>query len=276
MKNPKKETRNKKIGARKIAGGCFTVLSLLLLGQVTVVMSKRIRSVANPHIYKKNLFAETMLGLTILLASLDITFLFFGKAKNPFLKVIGWIVRITVFFCTAVVLFFGGKIVIGSLIRHRKSAEYAIVLGMALENGRPTKDLLYRLNAALEFLEANPNAKLVITGGNPDKNGVTEAEVMEKMLIKRGVKKERIILEDQSESTKTNFRNTMEIVGCDSPIVLITSNYHMNRAVKIAKKAGFQTVYRLPARSEFFPYATNVFWEVLHNINEYTGIVKDK
>ncbi|MBR3040156.1 MAG: YdcF family protein [Lachnospiraceae bacterium] len=272
-----RESKNMTTGTgRKIVGGVFTALALILTGQVSFVMTRRIHKVAQPKVYRKNLFAEQMLSLMMILTSLDIMLGIFSKFKNRFMKVVGWIFRIIAYFSSAVVLFFSGKIIIGSLIRHRKKAEYAIVLGMALEGGRPSRDLIYRVDCAHKYMLDNPDAKLIVAGGNPDKNGITEAQVMKKLLLKRGVAKERIFLEDKSDSTKKNFNNSMEIISPDTPFVLITSNYHMNRAVKIAKKAGFHSVYRLPARSEFFPYATNVFWEVLHNINEYTGIVKDE
>ena len=269
------DMKQNKSKTRFILGGIFTALCAFLLFQVSFVMTRRIRKVSNPKIYRKNLFAEQVLSLCMLLTSLDIMFNLFTRMKNKFLKAIGWIVRVITYAASAVVLTFSTFIVIGSFMRQRKKAEYAIVLGMALEEGKPTRDLVYRVEMGKKYLDEYPDSKLVLTGGNPNPDEPTEAEVMEKILLKMGVSKDRLILEDKSESTKTNFQNTMEIIGADTPVVLITSNYHLNRAVKIAKKAGFKTVHRLPARSEFFPFAVNVFWEVLHSINEYTGIVKD-
>ena len=260
---------------RKVIGLILMVLSLLLTGQVSLVMTRKIRKVANPQIFRKNLFAEQMLCMTFILTSLDIMFHFFGKSKSALIKIFAALARVVIYASAGIVLFFSGKIIIGSFIRHKEHAEYAIVLGMTLENGRPTRDLIYRVDMAQEYIRLHPEAKLILTGGNPDERGITEAEVMRRLLLKRGVKAERMILEDKSDSTKQNFKNTTNLVDPEKPIVLISSGFHMDRAVKIAKKAGFKTVYRLPAKSEFFPYATNVFWEVLHNINEYTGIVKD-
>ncbi len=267
-----KQNRSK---TRFVLGGIFTALCAFLIFQVSFVMTRRIRKVSNPKIYRKNLFAELMLSLCMLLTSLDIMFNLFTRMKNKFLKAIGWIVRVIAYAASTVVLTFSTFIVIGSFMRQRKKAEYAIVLGMALEDGKPTRDLVYRVEMGKKYLDEYPDSKLVLTGGNPNPNEPTEAEVMERILLKMGVSKDRLILEDKSESTKTNFQNTMQIIGSDTPVVLITSNYHLNRAVKIAKKAGFKTVHRLPAKSEFFPFSVNVFWEVLHSINEYTGIVKD-
>ena len=47
-------------------------------------------------------------------------------------------------------------------------ADYAIVLGLALENGKPASDLLARLDTAREYLERYPEAHLILTGGNAE------------------------------------------------------------------------------------------------------------
>ena len=60
------------------------------------------------------------------------------------------------------------------------------MLGLALENGQPTKPLLLRLDTAENYLEENPDAKLVLTGGNADSSGKTEAEAMRELLAEKG------------------------------------------------------------------------------------------
>lgn len=260
---------------RIVTGSILTVLSLILTGDILTVMTHRIKTVEIPLIYKKNLFADMLLCTALMVSSLDLALNLFTRSKNPFLKFIGWNLRISFLIPSAACLFFGGKTVIGSLMKSKQSAKYAIVLGMALEKGKPTKDLLSRVEHAKKYLDENPDATLVLTGGVPNKDGKTEAEVMRDLLLERGVKKEKMILEDQSASTKTNFKNTLELIDATTPVVLITSNYHMERAVRIAKKAGFKHVLRCPASSSFLPYPSNVMWEVLHDINEYTKFVKD-
>ena len=77
-----------------------------------------------------------------------------------------------------------------------------------------------------------------------------------------------MVLEDRAESTKQNFRNTAELVSPEEPVVLITSNYHMDRAVQTAKNAGFREILRLPAPSSVIEYGANVMWEVVLQVNE--------
>ena len=93
---------------------------------------------------------------------------------------------------------------------------------------------------------------------------------MHDILAQRGVADERMILEDQAESTKDNFRNTAQFIDPRKPVVLISSNYHMDRAVQTAKSAGFSEVLRLPAPSSFISYGANVISEVVLELNELT------
>lgn len=93
---------------------------------------------------------------------------------------------------------------------------------------------------------------------------------MRDILAERGVAGDRMILEDQAKSTKENFQNTALIINPGKPVVLISSNYHMDRAVQTARKAGFSKILYLPAPSSFFSYGVNVMTEVVLELNELT------
>ena len=111
---------------------------------------------------------------------------------------------------------------------------------------------------------------MILTGGNADASGRTEAAIMRDILAERGVPEERMLLEDLSENTKDNFRNTAQIIDPAAPVVLISSGYHMDRAVQTAESAGFSNVLRLPAPSSFLSYGADVISEVMLELNELT------
>lgn len=79
-----------------------------------------------------------------------------------------------------------------------------------------------------------------------------------------------MILEDQADSTTANFQNTALLIDPAEPVVLISSNYHMDRAVQTAKNAGFAAVLRLPAPSSAFTFGANVMHEMIMELNELT------
>lgn len=90
---------------------------------------------------------------------------------------------------------------------------------------------------------------------------------MREVLTERGVPESRLILEDQARSTSENFRNIAGMISTDTPVVMISSDYHMNRAVQTAKEKGFTRVMRLPAPSGFFTYGANMLSEVVLDLN---------
>ena len=93
---------------------------------------------------------------------------------------------------------------------------------------------------------------------------------MRDVLTERGVPEDRLILEDQATTTKENFRNISEIVPAGDPVVMISSDYHMDRAVRNAAENGFSQVMRLPAPSRFLAYGANMLSEVVLDLNDLT------
>ena len=51
---------------------------------------------------------------------------------------------------------------------------------------------------------------------------------------------------------------------------MISSDYHMDRAVRNAKEEGFSNVMRLPARSNILAFGANMLSEVVLDLNDLT------
>ena len=248
---------------RQAAGSVLILLAAAFTVYLSAIMLRRINAVVLKDSYVKVFRYELAACALFILFAADVRFNLPGGAASGALRAGGWILRAVLIFACAALLFFIVKITAGSFIRTEGPARNAIVLGLALENGKPTDDLLARLDAAEKYAGENPEAVLILTGGNPDESGKTEAEVMRDLL-------ERMILEDRAETTKDNFRNTAELTDPDEPVVLITSSYHMDRAVQTAKSAGFTRILRLPARSSAVYFGANVMWEAVMELNELT------
>lgn len=255
---------------RRILGDLLLALVVFVTLDVVFVMLHKIHTVVLKADYQRVFVHELILCAVLLLFALDVRFNLFTRSKFMALRVAGWTMRTIVALLALTILFFCGKVIGGSVINTSGPADHAIVLGLALENGQPTGDLLSRLNTAQAYLEQYPEAHLILTGGNADQSGRTEAVVMRDILAERGVPDERMILEDQARSTMDNFRNTAQLVDPGKPVVLISSNYHMDRAVQTAKRSGFTEVLRLPARSSLLHYGANVISEVMLQLNELT------
>ena len=262
--------QNRTPRVRRIIGDILLVLVVLLIIDVAFVMPARINAVVLKADYQKVFRYEIILCAILLVFALDVRFNLFTRWKPVVLRAAGWLVRGVVVLLSAVILFFCGKVIIGGMVNTAAQADYAIVLGLALENGKPAPDLLARLDTAKAYLEKYPEARLILTGGNADESGRTEADVMRDLLVERGVAEDRLILEDQAKTTKENFRNIAGIVSAEEPVVMISSNYHMDRAVQTASQNGFSHVLRLPAPSGFLAYGANMLSEVVLDVNELT------
>ena len=125
-------------------------------------------------------------------------------------------------------------------------ADYGLLLGCALQDGKASDELLRRCELALEWMENHPDRYLVVSGGDPGNQGVTEAAVMAAWLRNHGADPERLLIEDQAADTRENLLRSKELVealGLESETVaVITSEYHQGRAAYFAGKLGQRTV----------------------------------
>lgn len=248
----------------KTLGYISLIFTSILLINVFLIMKNRINSVVLKDTYTTIYKGQIFICLILLIFSLDLSFNIFNKVK---------ILRIIIVILSFVILFYGMKAIIKGSIKDNRSTKYAIVLGMALENGEPTKDLIYRIETAADYINNNKDSLLILTGGNSE-DGKSEAEIMKDLLLERNVSIDKLIIEDKAKSTKDNFKNIQEFISIDEPITIITSNYHMDRALNIANNAGFKNIKSYPAKADPIRYGANITWEIVLDINELISKLK--
>lgn len=83
--------------------------------------------------------------------------------------------------------------------------------------------------------------KIIVSGGTfaaySGAPAISEAEAMRRFLIDLGVPPEAIETEGNSLNTLQNIRNVRQMVG-DARVALVTSGYHMPRALSLARRGG--------------------------------------
>lgn len=133
--------------------------------------------------------------------------------------------------------------------------DYVAVLGAQVLDGRPGRTFARRLNAAYDYLCANPRTSCIICGAQGVNESIPEAQAGRDCLMERGIDGERILLEDQSHSTAQNLRNAAKLVDSERDTVgIVTSDYHVARSLALARKAGFAHASGVAVRSyERFP-----------------------
>ena len=121
-------------------------------------------------------------------------------------------------------------------------ADYAVLLGCALENGQARPELIRRCETALSWMQAHPKQYLIVSGGDPGGQGVTEAAVMAAWLRNHGADEKWIMLEDQARNTRENIQFAKELAAEKQletdTVLVITSEYHQTRAQYFARQNG--------------------------------------
>ena len=147
--------------------------------------------------------------------------------------------------------------------------DYVIVLGAQVRENGPSVVLKYRLDTAIMYLEENPDTVCIVSGGQGKNEPFSEAHGMADYMIKNGITFDRILLEDQSTNTVENISYSKEWLENDYRNVgIVTNNFHVFRAVRIAKQQGLKNVSGISAPSNKWYLPNNVLRECL-------GILKD-
>ncbi|MBR5800587.1 MAG: YdcF family protein [Lachnospiraceae bacterium] len=174
-------------------------------------------------------------------------------------------------FCIGLVLFaiVEGCIVSGFSQKGNPGADYVIVLGAQMKRNGPSKALQYRLDEAIRYLNENPGAKVIVSGGKGADEHISEAQGMYDYLVDAGIDEGRIIKEDQSRNTVQNLKFSAEYLDKEKDsVAVVSNNFHIFRAVNIARKAGYQEVCGIAAKGEPFLQWNNM-------MREFFGVVKD-
>jgi len=135
-----------------------------------------------------------------------------------------------------------------------QSCDYLIVLGCAVNGDTPSQMLSYRIDAAYTYLKKNPNTQCIVSGGLGQGDTITEAQCMFNELTARGIAADRIWLEEKATSTKETMLYVKALLqektgGIPERIGVLTSEYHLYRAQKIAADQGL-TASTVPAQTK--------------------------
>jgi len=115
-----------------------------------------------------------------------------------------------------------------------------IVLGCQVRGYAPGNLLRYRLETAVKTLNKYPGSLCIVSGGQGPDEIVPEAKVMKQFLIDKGIDENRIYEESESSSSFQNLKfskKLMEENGLKHEnIIILTSEYHIPRAMMIASR----------------------------------------
>ena len=131
------------------------------------------------------------------------------------------------------------------IIPRKKDFDYVIIHGAGLLDGsRVSKLLRDRLDKAVEVYRQDPSPPwLIPSGGQGPDETVPEAEAMKGYLLTQGIPEKDILPESESTTTMENLLFSKRILDSREGrkyTALVTSNYHVYRALRCARDIGLQ------------------------------------
>ena len=153
-----------------------------------------------------------------------------------------------------------------------ETPQTVIVLGCQAINGYPSEMLRARLDKAAEYMNENPSAVCITTGGQGGNEIEPEAVTMKRYMITKGISDSRIYTEENSRNTQQNLAFSYEIIektGLPRDVVIVSEGYHLYRGQRQAEKLGL-SAFTLPAESHDAWYALPSCW-----LRECIAITRD-
>lgn len=129
------------------------------------------------------------------------------------------------------------KIVYSDTCDNLRNTTYGIVFG----NSMLIKE---RVNTAYDAYKSGRIKKVIFSGGsngvsNQNNDTVAEAVKMRELAIKLGIKEEDILIDDKSNNSFENVKNSFDLIKNKNiaEVAIITSEFHLKRCYAIIKKS---------------------------------------
>ena len=221
------------------------IVPVFLIHNGILMMKREGRSLAN--------MLSLLLGLVIGFGEIS-TFLFLwwvldsggsGRLVSTLehTALINYLISGTVIYGSVSFLMFMLYSVFLMIIPRRKDFDYIIIHGAGLLDGdRVSKLLQDRIDKAIDVYMSDPSPTIMIpSGGKGGDETISEAEAMSRYMLDKGIPEYSIIKEDQSKTTMENLENCKKLIdGMEGRkyTTLVTSNYHVYRALRYCRKIG--------------------------------------
>ena len=173
-----------------------------------------------------------------------------------------------VLFCLALAFFLTveGVILCGGMMEPQQGLDYIVVLGARVNGTEPSGSLRNRIQVGVEYLRDNPGTIAVLSGGQGSGEEISEARCMYENMLAAGIDPARLILEEESTDTAANLRNSRSLIPEGASVGLVTNNFHIFRALALARNQGWEDVHGVPV-------ATTLFSLPHYLMREFVGVV---
>jgi len=259
MTNIKKSKFSKFSPLRKMIVTIFLILFVASVIFIVVPMVNGIEGFGNIGVWFPSVYFCALFTVTYHLEGLKKRL---KKAYRPLIVIFysGMILFVIVFmiFCVLILGY--------TLENIPENPDLVIVLGCQVRGYDPGNLLRYRLETALETLNKYPDSICIVSGGQGPDEIVPESKVMKKYLADKGIEKTRIYEEDRSSSSFQNLGFSQKVIEKNhlksDNIIIITSQYHVPRAVMIANRIYPDTkIYAVKSSTPFALFSAGIVRE---------------
>ena len=171
-----------------------------------------------------------------------------SRKKNHSLP---WPVRLMITLAAAAAVFYAAVFgyvwvnegSVSTTVPEAEKYDAIIVLGAQVKpEGTPSVQLGWRLDAAYDAYQQK-NVPVVVCGAQGKDEPMTESEAMSRYLQGRGIPEENILQDPDSFNTRQNLKNAaklLEGIPGVKKVLIVTSDYHVPRALALADDLGFE------------------------------------
>lgn len=131
-----------------------------------------------------------------------------------------------------------------------------------------------RFTVAMELARRFPEAQVLFAGGSGALRDVagaatSEASIAKRFFLAQGILPERLLLEGQSRNTAENARLSLTLAdpAADETWVLVTSAFHMPRAMRSFEAAGWDGLVAWPVDYRTSGFDDGIGWDLTGNLS---------
>ena len=152
------------------------------------------------------------------------------------------------------------------------NADAAIVLGAAVWGDEVSPVFRERINHAIDLYRGGKVRKIIFTGGQGNRNELTEAAEARQYAIKNGIPEADILIEENSHTTYENVINAKQLADGNGlkKVLIVSDPMHMKRAVAMANDVGLEA-YPSPTPTTRYQGWRSQMGSLAHETYYYLG-----
>lgn len=247
-----------------ISGAFMTaIIPFFLLLFAALVLQRSLRD-RQEHVFRR-LFGLIMVG-TILIFTLYSVWIIWQHGYMSLMRFMSVYIYIAMYLITIFISYILVNIGLKYWPKRQQHTEIMVLGARIDDEGVLSETLRSRLQLAVESYLKNRSqniaCKIIVTGGSFDPDMLTEAEEMGGFLLAQGIPAEDIILETRALNTDENFYFSKSLLKADTPVLVVTSSFHLVRAYFFAWQNGVSIDLK-GAPSSLFAWGYNLVREYL-------------